>query len=76
MSYLNPMHGPTPCWRRMPSSPSIARRIDNGRAGAPEIVDGAHEDVDDLGIGRVALVRLTQDADARAAQAVAHQRGA
>ena len=51
------------------------RGIDDRRAGASKIVDGLHEHLHDLGIGRVAFVGLAQHADARATQPVAHERG-
>ena len=44
------------------------RRIDDGRAGAPQVLDRRHEHLHDLRVGRVALVGLPQHADARAAQ--------
>src|SRR4029434_4988259 len=51
-----------------------ARRIHDRRAGALELVDRRHEHVDYFRVGRVALVRLPQDADPRACQRVALER--
>ena len=69
MSYLNPPHVPAPC---VPADliEVDAHRIDDRRAGALQVLERRREHLDDLGIGRVALVGLAQDADPRAFQAV------
>ena len=73
MSYLNPPHVPAPCGRR--SLIEIdAHRIDDDGAGALEVVDRRHEDLDDFRVRRVAFVRLPQDADASSLQAVLLER--
>src|SRR5262245_35767350 len=51
-----------------------AYRIDDDRAGVSEIVHGLHEHAHDFGIGRGALVRLAEDADTLALQAVLPER--
>ena len=75
MSYLKPPHG-APALRPAHLRQIDLHRIDDRRAGLPQVLDRRHEDLHDFRIGRVALVRLAQDADARALQAVAHERGA
>ena len=47
-----------------------AHGIDDRRARALQVLDRVREHVDDFGIRRIALVRLAEDADARALQAV------
>ena len=63
MSYLKPPQVPTPCGR-LSLIEIDASGIDDDGAGALEVVDRGHEDLDDLRVGGVAFVRLPQDADA------------
>ena len=69
MSYLKPPQVPAPCARRIDSSVHLDR-VDDRRSGGFHRRERRGEHRDDLGIRRIALVGLTEDADPRAAQAV------
>ncbi len=48
-------------------------QVDDGGALPAQVVHGAHEHLDDLGIRGLTLVGKSQDADARALQPVTHE---
>ena len=59
MSYLNPMHGAHALRAADLVEAVDDAGIDDRGAGASQILDGAHEHLHDLRIGRVALVGLS-----------------
>ena len=73
MSYLKPPHVPAPC---CPADliDVDAHWVHDRGAGALHVFERRREHLDDLGIGRVALVCLTQDADPGAFEGVFVQR--